>query len=291
MHFNDLCVLGLTSKETAQLFRNKTRDNSNLEVYRDNVSGVIFIKDFQVESSVYSSGDYFNEPFEKMLATQKLEDLGHINDRDRRLQSFKQFYVGKSIVDFGCGAGDFLIQASKYTKKCLGVELQESHIKNLGEAGIHTINNLSDAEDDSIDSIFFFHSFEHLNSPIDVLNQAYQKLSPGGKIIIEVPNAKDFLITYNVDEFIDFTLWSQHLILHTHRSIQTFLENSNFKDVITTGVQRFPLSNHMTWLFKRKPGGHFSTLSAIDTPTLNEAYADALGKLGANDTIVCIGEK
>lgn len=289
MHFKDLCTLGLTSEKTAKLFRSGTRDNPHLKVYKDSASGIIFIKDFEVESTIYSSGEYWDEPFEMTLAS--LQDLGFVNDKDRRVKAFKQFYVGKIIVDFGCGAGDFLRHAANYTNKCWGIELQESHIKNLNELGIPTTNNLSEIEDSSIDTFFFFHSFEHLNCPIDILNQTYQKLAPGGKIIIEVPNANDFLITYGVDEFIDFTLWSQHLVLHTHRSIQTFLENAKFKEVITTGVQRFPLSNHMTWLSKRKPGGHFSTLSMLDTSTLNSAYADALGKIGANDTIVCIGEK
>ena len=291
MHFKDLCELGLTSEKTAKLFRHGTRDNAHIKVYRDSASGIIFIKDFQVESSIYSSGEYLNEPFEKMLTSSKLEDLGYVNDRDRRLYSFKQFYVGKIIVDFGCGAGDFLRQATKYSSKCFGIELQESHVQQLNKIGITAYNNLEKVEDNSIDSIFFFHSFEHLNCPIDILNKAYQKLSVGGKIIIEVPSANDFLITYGIDEFIDFTLWSQHLVLHTHRSIHTFLEFANFKEITTSGVQRFPLSNHLTWLSKRKPGGHMSTLSALDSPALNGAYADALGKLGANDTIVCIGEK
>ena len=60
-------------------------------------------------------------------------------------------------------------------------------------------------------------------------------------------------------EFQKFTLWSQHLILHTRESlIPDFCQPLGFDDVIVDGVQRYPLSNHLGWLSTGAPGVHKS---------------------------------
>ena len=101
-----------------------------------------------------------------------------------------------------------------------------------------------------------FHVFEHLPDPIDILSQLKTKMRSSGRVIIEVPHANDFLL--NVAEnlaFKEFTLWSQHLILHTRFSLKIILEYCGFKNIVIEGVQRYPLSNHLQWLAKGVAGG------------------------------------
>ena len=42
--------------------------------------------------------------------------------------------------------------------------------------------------------IFSFHVIEHLQDPIDTLSILKNKIISGGKILIGVPHAKDFLL-------------------------------------------------------------------------------------------------
>ncbi len=91
------------------------------------------------------------------------------------------------------------------------------------------------------------------------------------------------------ESFIRFTLWSQHLILHTHQSLRVFLESAGFDPVLIKGVQRYPLANHLQWLAHHKPGGHLSPLAFLLTPDLDRAYAEALAAAGATDTLMAIG--
>jgi hypothetical protein len=91
-----------------------------------------------------------------------------------------------------------------------------------------------------------------------------------------------------LQSFVDFTLWSQHLILHTRESLTAFLQEAGFKSITIEGVQRYGISNHLQWLKTGKPGGHKSPLSLIETTALKNSYADALSKLDANDTIVAV---
>lgn len=56
--FETLESLGLATKETAEIYSNKTRDIDGLKVYRDSKSEIIYIDDYVPDDSVYISGDY-----------------------------------------------------------------------------------------------------------------------------------------------------------------------------------------------------------------------------------------
>ena len=114
---------------------------------------------------------------------------------------------------------------------------------------------------------------------------------PISKLIIEVPHANDFLLkTISNKDFKNFTLWSQHLVLHTRVSLYRFLQCVGFEQINITGVQRYPLSNHLNWLANGRPGGHKSSLSIIDSKNLNEEYENALARIDATDTLVALAK-
>ena len=107
--------------------------------------------------------------------------------------------------------------------------------------------------------------------------------------MIEVPHANDFLLTTcSNKDFKKFTLWSQHLVLHTRESLYRFLESVGFQEINIMGVQRYPLSNHLNWLANGKPSGHKSLFSLIDSKLLNDEYENALAKINATDTLLAI---
>ena len=89
-------------------------------------------------------------------------------------------------------------------------------------------------------------------------------------LIIEVPHANDFLISeYNCNEFKKFTFWSEHLILHTEKSLLNLLNKVGFSNIEITYYQRYNIFNHLNWLFNGKPGGHknniYNDKELIDT--------------------------
>lgn len=181
-------------------------------------------------------------------------------------------------------------QSRNLAKSLVGVELQKNFIDALNKENIKCFKDVNEIENEQ-DCIFLFHSLKHLHNPIDLLIKIRNKLKGNeqGKIIIEVPHAKDFLInTLKAQSFIDFTLWSQHLVLHTRESLRLLLEYCGFKGVIIEGVQRYSISNHINWLNNNKPGGHKEILSLFETQELVGAYANALSKIDANDTLVAI---
>ena len=284
-------TLGLASEQTTTHFHKGTRDNPNIEVYRDKNSGVIYIKDFYVGEEEYESGEYRNDSAALAGKKSQYKDYERANDCARRTESLRQFYIGKKIADVGCGYGDFLCATRDYTTDAVGFELQENCVRDLNEKGIRCFKSLNNIPNKSIDTFFLFHSFEHLPEPLNTLTEIRSKLSGSGKVVIEVPQANDFLISLlGQKSFIDFTLWSQHLILHTRASLKSFLEHSGYKNISIKGVQRYPISNHMYWMTNNKPGGHRSNLSLLETPDLNQAYAAALAAADATDTLLAIAD-
>lgn len=284
--YNLLESLKLTSNETSELFSKSTRDVHNLNVYKDSMSDVIYIKDFFVGDDEYNKGTYRNKQSTSSAAS--LEDIA---DCARRIEHFYDLYNEKSICDFGCGAGSFLLKSLEKTKQSFGVELQEDYRNELNNMNIKCTTDISEIPG-SLDTCFLFHVLEHLEDPIKHLKDIKSKLSSNGRVVIEVPHARDFLIKKaKVKEFIKFTLWSQHLILHTRESLYSFLELSGYKNINIYGVQRYSLANHIQWIKDKKPGGHRGDLKDIETKEIMHAYQAALNNIDATDTLIAIAEK
>lgn len=282
-----LTKLNLVSEQTKMVFSNRTRDIDGLTVYRDSVSGVIFIEEYYDEH-VYETGDYREQ--DKIIdATPSYE---RIVDAERRFDDYLKYLSNKDILDFGCGAGDFLKKAAEKAKTVKGIELQTDYIEQLNNAGITCVNDIHLVEDNSLDVIFSFHVIEHLPEPIKILELLKSKLRKGGLLIIEVPHAKDFLLMNdNCESFKNFTLWSQHLILHTRESLNKLLNFCGYENVIIKGYQRYPLSNHINWLINGKPGGHKGTFAFFENDDLIHVYESALSSVDMNDTLVAISVK
>jgi 2-polyprenyl-3-methyl-5-hydroxy-6-metoxy-1,4-benzoquinol methylase len=288
--FKILEDLKLTSDHTKELFSSSTRDIEKLNVFCDSQSGVIFIDEFYVGDKIYEDGEYRVSSSKENHSTTN-DPMVEI-DALRRFKDFKDICIEKSILDFGCGHGSFLLKIKDYAADVTGIELQESFIKKLSENGISAYNSLDSVEDESIDVIFLFHVFEHLPDPLTTLAEIKKKLKKGGVLILEVPHANDFLLSFIKSEaFRKFTLWSQHLILHTKESIAIMLEHTQFNGISVKGVQRYPLSNHIHWIRSGMPGGHLQELAALDSEQLHKSYQDSLDKINATDTIVAYGHK
>lgn len=135
-----------------------------------------------------------------------------------------------------------------------------------------------------------FHVLEHLPYQVKTLKSLKSRLNRKGKIIIEVPHAEDFLILQKeLKEFKDFTFWSEHLILHTYKSLKTVLLKSGFKKINIKYYQRYNFSNHLGWFLKKKPGGH-EFYKKIISKELNLSYCENLKNLGQTDTLIAIAE-
>lgn len=286
--FETLESLGVASLASRELFSPRTRDRADLPVYRDRQSGVIYIDGFYTGDETYQAGSYRAAGWSESLS----RNFEIAADAERRQSAYRPYFTGKAILDFGCGDGAFLRTVAGSTASSLGVELQADYVNALTADGIPCADDLAAVPRAGIDTAFSFHVIEHLPAPVDTLAALRETLKPGGLAVVEVPHAGDFLLTnLACDPFKAFTLWSQHLVLHTRESLRRLMLAAGFEAVQIEGIQRYPLSNHLTWLQAGKPGGHKSALAALDTPEMIQAYQASLRKIDATDTLVAIARR
>jgi len=82
--FQTLEQLGLTSKHSRVLDNDRTRDEENLKVWKDSISGVVFIDDFYTGDETYFVGTYRDDQVVE-LKTGK-PDFERTNDTQPRKQ-------------------------------------------------------------------------------------------------------------------------------------------------------------------------------------------------------------
>ena len=85
--------LKLTSNKTRKLYSSRTRDVDNLKVWKDEVSGVIFIDDYYTGDESYISGSYRDD--RSILSQTGKGSFEEDNDATRR---FSPYSTGNRTV-------------------------------------------------------------------------------------------------------------------------------------------------------------------------------------------------
>jgi len=296
--YSEFKKLKLISNKNLIKLHNKTRDKK-ISVYKDIKSKIIFLEKFIANTYYYSALKYKDQDKTK-TKTKKIETIkttsGYIKtpmleDDIIRINKFQSTIKNKDILDFGCGWGGFL-RGLKKAKSLNGVELRKECIDYVRKKlkKIKILNNINSFKN-NFDIITLFHVLEHIPYQIEGLKLLKSKLKKNGKIIIEVPHAEDFLILQNeLKEFKDFTFFSEHLILHTHKSLKKVLTAAGFKKIKIYFFQRYNICNHLGWFLKRKPGGHVFFKKYFNKK-LNSSYIENLVKLKQTDTLIAIAKK
>jgi 2-polyprenyl-3-methyl-5-hydroxy-6-metoxy-1,4-benzoquinol methylase len=93
-----------------------------------------------------------------------------------------------SLLDYGCGLGDFMRQA-----RLLGYTLEGFEISPVGRefcirSGFHTYASTLDIQKEQYDIVTAIEVIEHAFSPSAMLNSVYRALRPGGIFLYTTGN-------------------------------------------------------------------------------------------------------
>jgi len=264
------------------------RDKPELEIFECVSCGLVFLSSFDhIRNGFYENSQMHDGEETPDVQTWLRETAW---DDERRFQYLKPILPNRLLLDFGCGAGGFLLKARDMVATAYGVEPEIRLSSHYQSHRLTVFQNLSDISTDiregGYDIITMFHVLEHIPDPRSILGELSEMLADGGQIIVEVPNAADALLTlYNNDPFSNFTYWSCHLFLFTAETLKEIFSQVNLQVNYIRQVQRYPLSNHLYWLAKEKPGGH-QQWHFLDSPDLHSAYEKHLAAIGKCDTII-----
>jgi len=269
----------------------KVRDNESLTINECNDCGLVFL----------SSSDHIKETHyqESGMHGEVLPDIQEwLNETDkddeRRYQFLKEKMVNKTILDFGCGVGGFLLKSKTIASNVEGVELEsrlQSHYQANSILVYKELDELVNLKK-KFDLITAFHVIEHLIDPIHTIQYLTELLAENGELIVEVPSSNDALLTlYQSKAFSEFTYWSQHLYLFNSDTFQNMIKKTKLTLNWIKHIQRYPLSNHLYWLANGKPGGH-KIWNHLNSKELDSVYESTLASIGMTDTLIAsIGKK
>lgn len=96
----------------------------------------------------------------------------------------------KRLLDIGAGGGEFCYMARQAGFDARGIEPHQGYSGFARDAygiDIQTCG-IADVANRNADVVTLFHVFEHLAHPVSVIRKVWDILSPGGHLVIEVPN-------------------------------------------------------------------------------------------------------
>ena len=143
----------------------------------------------------YKSEEYYSHQENKKGFIPRLyESIKKVNLRHKYKIATKGLEVG-TLLDIGCGVGDFIHTAENKGWQCTGVEPSED-AKEIArkriKATIYNSEQLEELPDKSFDLITMWHVLEHVDDLKWQIEQLQRLVKPNGRIVIAVPNYKSY---------------------------------------------------------------------------------------------------
>ncbi len=163
----------------------------NFEILPTDIDGILKTSPIPENiSQYYESENYISHHQDSGSLKEKIyKFLQGFNLNYKRNTLAKEAGVHLRILDYGCGAGEFLkFIETEYTT--YGYEPNKDAVETARKKTQKTkfVDSLDQIEDGSLDIITLWHVFEHIEDRDNILRIFHRKLSKEGTLIIAVPN-------------------------------------------------------------------------------------------------------
>lgn len=207
----------------------------------------------------------YDEYFTKIAASSYAADSTDGNLRQQwlinqqRLNWLRLIKPRGRLLDIGCGRGYFLHHARNFGYEAAGIEISPLAAKYAREelglsvrTGDIQKPGLLDSQS-TYDLITLWHVLEHIQDPLPILIETRKRLTPGGVLIVEVPNLHSlkFLLSPASHRWVGGNHPRYHCSFFTRSTLEALLANANLimkKSLLT--YSQFTKSN-FKFLLKR----------------------------------------
>lgn len=175
--------------------------------------------------------------------------------RERLYRFLSNYYVGDNALELGCGDGESTKNILNNFKNLDVVDGSKEQLKKikLMFKNIEIIHSYFEEFNPSkkYNTIFMTHILEHLDSPEEILINAYKYLDDKGVVLISVPNALSFHRLIGVKMGMIETPYSLneqdkllgHRRVYDKKSMEKLISKTPFKIKKFAGLMLKPISN------------------------------------------------
>lgn len=99
----------------------------------------------------------------------------------------------KSLLEVGCGDGNFLLIAKKMFDKCIGIEPEVIFRCEYEKKGLEVLQEYFSSNtklNQKYDVVVARQTFEHIDNPAEVFRAMVMALAKGGIIMLDIPNGE-----------------------------------------------------------------------------------------------------
>ena len=131
------------------------------------------------------------------------------------------------IVDFGCGKGGFLSYLKKKKYTVVGVDNSKKARDKCLEKNLKVYKSINDIKE-NIDTITFWHSFEHISNPSEILDQIISQSKKNLTVVIALPNHRSFDAKYYGSFWAAYDV-PRHRFHYSARGITKLMKSHGFE--------------------------------------------------------------
>ena len=183
-------------------------------------------------SQYYKSEDYISHTDTKRNLFEKAYHLVRTIALKRKLRLINSFNNdSKTLLDIGCGTGDFLQVALNNGWKITGIEPDTNARQIANEKtnnAVLEVEGLNKLDPHSFDVITLWHVLEHLPNLEEHISVFKKLLKPKGTLIIAVPNYKSYDANYYKSFWAAYDV-PRHLWHFSQNSIKRLFGKSDFR--------------------------------------------------------------
>ncbi|MEP3379641.1 MAG: class I SAM-dependent methyltransferase [Maribacter dokdonensis] len=227
-------------------------------------------------SNYYESNNYISHKDEAKTLLEKVYQTVKKIALKRKLSLINKYAnTSKTILDIGCGTGEFLITAKKNNWYTVGVEINEAARNKSSKKNITTYKFVEEVKSSQFNIITLWHVLEHLKDLNGTITKISSLLDTDGTLIIAVPNYKSYDANYYKEYWAAYDT-PRHLCHFSQKSISTIFENHNLK-VVRTLPMYFD-SYYVSLLSEKYKTGKSNYLKAFYRGMLSNLKAKRTGE-------------
>lgn len=227
-------------------------------------------------SNYYESNNYISHTDEAKTLLEKVYQTVKKIALKRKLSLINKYAnTSKTILDIGCGTGEFLITARKNNWNTLGVEINDEARNKSSKKNITTYKFIEEVKSSQFNIITLWHVLEHLKDLNGTITKISSLLDTDGTLIIAVPNYKSYDANYYKEYWAAYDT-PRHLWHFSQKSISTIFENHNLK-VVRTLPMYFD-SYYVSLLSEKYKTGKSNYLKAFYRGMLSNLKAKRTGE-------------